>query len=153
MEEFRKTLCSLWQGSQTAFSPDSLFYAIWKIMPSFRYATVKQFIRISSSWIVKSSVFCHCASGQDCKVLRECSKMQHTKVPHYSEVMYCMFVYPGVISSRMPTSSCVTCWTTSTGSFSTVAMVHLALCHLQMASDWPPQRGNAACEPVTFFPK
>uniref|UniRef100_A0A8C4NWN0 Ubiquitin carboxyl-terminal hydrolase n=1 Tax=Dicentrarchus labrax TaxID=13489 RepID=A0A8C4NWN0_DICLA len=36
VEEFRKTLCSLWQGSQTAFSPDSLFYAIWKIMPSFR---------------------------------------------------------------------------------------------------------------------
>lgn len=42
VEEFRKTLCSLWQGSQTAFSPDSLFYAIWKIMPSFRYATVVQ---------------------------------------------------------------------------------------------------------------
>ncbi|KAM6960614.1 ubiquitin carboxyl-terminal hydrolase 3 [Aplochiton taeniatus] len=36
VEEFRKTLCSLWQGSQTAFSPDSLFYVIWKIMPSFR---------------------------------------------------------------------------------------------------------------------
>ncbi|KAM9754147.1 ubiquitin carboxyl-terminal hydrolase 3 [Menidia menidia] len=36
VEEFRKTLCSLWQGSQTAFSPDPLFYAIWKIMPSFR---------------------------------------------------------------------------------------------------------------------
>uniref|UniRef100_G3NL37 Ubiquitin carboxyl-terminal hydrolase n=1 Tax=Gasterosteus aculeatus aculeatus TaxID=481459 RepID=G3NL37_GASAC len=36
VEEFRKTLCSLWQGSQTAFSPDSLFYAMWKIMPSFR---------------------------------------------------------------------------------------------------------------------
>uniref|UniRef100_A0A4W6DH64 Ubiquitin carboxyl-terminal hydrolase n=1 Tax=Lates calcarifer TaxID=8187 RepID=A0A4W6DH64_LATCA len=36
VEEFRKTLCSLWQGNQTAFSPDSLFYAIWKIMPSFR---------------------------------------------------------------------------------------------------------------------
>ncbi|CAF98332.1 unnamed protein product, partial [Tetraodon nigroviridis] len=36
VEEFRKTLCSLWQGSQTAFSPDSLFYTIWKIMPSFR---------------------------------------------------------------------------------------------------------------------
>lgn len=34
-------------------------------MPSFRYATVKQFIRMSSSWIVKSSVFCHCASGQN----------------------------------------------------------------------------------------
>uniref|UniRef100_A0A671UPB5 Ubiquitin carboxyl-terminal hydrolase n=1 Tax=Sparus aurata TaxID=8175 RepID=A0A671UPB5_SPAAU len=36
VEEFRKTLCSLWQGNQSAFSPDSLFYAIWKIMPSFR---------------------------------------------------------------------------------------------------------------------
>ncbi|KAJ3596831.1 hypothetical protein NHX12_003231 [Muraenolepis orangiensis] len=36
VEEVRKTLCSLWQGNQTAFSPDSLFYAIWKIMPSFR---------------------------------------------------------------------------------------------------------------------
>uniref|UniRef100_A0A3P8UP42 Ubiquitin carboxyl-terminal hydrolase n=1 Tax=Cynoglossus semilaevis TaxID=244447 RepID=A0A3P8UP42_CYNSE len=35
VEEFRKTLCSLWQGTQTAFSPDSLFYTIWKIMPSF----------------------------------------------------------------------------------------------------------------------
>ncbi|MCJ8735912.1 hypothetical protein PDJAM_G00252920 [Pangasius djambal] len=36
VEELRKTLCSLWQGSQTAFSPDALFYVIWKIMPSFR---------------------------------------------------------------------------------------------------------------------
>ncbi|XP_066557884.1 ubiquitin carboxyl-terminal hydrolase 3 isoform X1 [Amia ocellicauda] len=36
VEEFRKTLCSLWQGSQTAFSPESLFYVIWKIMPNFR---------------------------------------------------------------------------------------------------------------------
>uniref|UniRef100_A0A8C1ZY28 Ubiquitin carboxyl-terminal hydrolase n=1 Tax=Cyprinus carpio TaxID=7962 RepID=A0A8C1ZY28_CYPCA len=36
VEEFRKTLCSLWQGSQTAFSTDALFYVIWKIMPSFR---------------------------------------------------------------------------------------------------------------------
>ncbi|XP_030621710.1 ubiquitin carboxyl-terminal hydrolase 3 isoform X2 [Chanos chanos] len=36
VEEFRKTLCSLWQGNQTAFSPDALFYVIWKIMPSFR---------------------------------------------------------------------------------------------------------------------
>ncbi|XP_073435487.1 ubiquitin carboxyl-terminal hydrolase 3 isoform X1 [Dendrobates tinctorius] len=36
VEEFRKTLCSLWQGNQTAFSPESLFYVVWKIMPSFR---------------------------------------------------------------------------------------------------------------------
>ncbi|XP_053128809.1 ubiquitin carboxyl-terminal hydrolase 3 isoform X4 [Hemicordylus capensis] len=36
VEEFRKTLCALWQGSQTAFSPESLFYVIWKIMPNFR---------------------------------------------------------------------------------------------------------------------
>uniref|UniRef100_A0A2K5UH47 Ubiquitin carboxyl-terminal hydrolase n=1 Tax=Macaca fascicularis TaxID=9541 RepID=A0A2K5UH47_MACFA len=33
---FRKTLCALWQGSQTAFSPESLFYVVWKIMPNFR---------------------------------------------------------------------------------------------------------------------
>ncbi|XP_053452049.1 ubiquitin carboxyl-terminal hydrolase 3 isoform X2 [Nycticebus coucang] len=36
VEEFRKTLCALWQGSQTAFSPESLFYVVWKIMPNFR---------------------------------------------------------------------------------------------------------------------
>ncbi|CAL1595859.1 unnamed protein product [Knipowitschia caucasica] len=36
VEEVRKTLCSLWQGNQSAFSPDSLFYTIWKLMPSFR---------------------------------------------------------------------------------------------------------------------
>ncbi|XP_062317513.1 ubiquitin carboxyl-terminal hydrolase 3 isoform X1 [Osmerus eperlanus] len=36
VEEFRKILCSLWQGSQSAFSPDSFFYVVWKIMPSFR---------------------------------------------------------------------------------------------------------------------
>ncbi|XP_032817967.1 ubiquitin carboxyl-terminal hydrolase 3 [Petromyzon marinus] len=36
VEEFRKTLCSLWQGSPTAFSPDSLFYVVWKVMPNFR---------------------------------------------------------------------------------------------------------------------
>ncbi|XP_053128808.1 ubiquitin carboxyl-terminal hydrolase 3 isoform X3 [Hemicordylus capensis] len=39
VEEFRKTLCALWQGSQTAFSPESLFYVIWKIMPNFRNGT------------------------------------------------------------------------------------------------------------------
>ncbi|XP_020038152.1 ubiquitin carboxyl-terminal hydrolase 3 isoform X4 [Castor canadensis] len=37
VEEFRKTLCALWQGSQTAFSPESLFYVVWKIMPNFSY--------------------------------------------------------------------------------------------------------------------
>lgn len=42
VEEFRKTLCSLWQGSQTAFSPDSLFYTIWKIMPSFRLISIRR---------------------------------------------------------------------------------------------------------------
>ncbi|XP_077452121.1 ubiquitin carboxyl-terminal hydrolase 3 [Stigmatopora argus] len=36
VEELRKTFSSLWQGNQSAFSPDSLFYAVWKIMPSFR---------------------------------------------------------------------------------------------------------------------
>ncbi|XP_061450917.1 ubiquitin carboxyl-terminal hydrolase 3 isoform X4 [Rhineura floridana] len=36
VEEFRKTLCALWQGSQTAFSPEPLFYVVWKIMPNFR---------------------------------------------------------------------------------------------------------------------
>ncbi|XP_061531891.1 ubiquitin carboxyl-terminal hydrolase 3 [Phycodurus eques] len=36
VEELRKTFCSLWQGNQSAFSPDSLFYSVWKIMPSFR---------------------------------------------------------------------------------------------------------------------
>ncbi|KAB1264379.1 Ubiquitin carboxyl-terminal hydrolase 3 [Camelus dromedarius] len=34
--EFRKTLCALWQGSQTAFSPESLFYVVWKILPNLR---------------------------------------------------------------------------------------------------------------------
>ncbi|XP_063782607.1 ubiquitin carboxyl-terminal hydrolase 3 isoform X2 [Pseudophryne corroboree] len=36
VEEFRKTLCALWQGNQAAFSPESLFYVVWKIMPNFR---------------------------------------------------------------------------------------------------------------------
>lgn len=45
VEELRKTLCSLWQGNQSAFSPDSLFYAIWKIMPSFRYRARHEMFR------------------------------------------------------------------------------------------------------------
>ncbi|XP_053573269.1 ubiquitin carboxyl-terminal hydrolase 3 isoform X2 [Bombina bombina] len=36
VEEFRKTMCALWQGSQTAFSPESFFYGVWKNMPNFR---------------------------------------------------------------------------------------------------------------------
>ncbi|XP_072818287.1 ubiquitin carboxyl-terminal hydrolase 3 isoform X4 [Vicugna pacos] len=36
VEEFRKTLCASWQGSQTAFSPESLFYVVWRIMPNLR---------------------------------------------------------------------------------------------------------------------
>lgn len=51
VEEFRKTLCSLWQGSQTAFSPDALFYVIWKIMPSFRYLIIIQVCWIFFPWI------------------------------------------------------------------------------------------------------
>ncbi|XP_032315312.1 ubiquitin carboxyl-terminal hydrolase 3-like [Camelus ferus] len=36
VEEFRKTLCALWQGSQTAFGPESFFYVVWKILPNLR---------------------------------------------------------------------------------------------------------------------
>ncbi|XP_041464022.1 ubiquitin carboxyl-terminal hydrolase 3-like [Lytechinus variegatus] len=36
VEEIRKTLCALWQGDQTAISPDSLFSVMWKIFPRFR---------------------------------------------------------------------------------------------------------------------
>lgn len=53
VEEFRKTLCSLWQGSQTAFSPDSLFYTIWKIMPSFRYHPMQ----LPSHYIIVTAFF------------------------------------------------------------------------------------------------
>nr|XP_031528192.1 LOW QUALITY PROTEIN: ubiquitin carboxyl-terminal hydrolase 3-like [Vicugna pacos] len=36
VKKFRKTLCVLFQGSQAAFSPESLFYVVGKILPSFR---------------------------------------------------------------------------------------------------------------------
>lgn len=59
-----------------------------------------------------------------------------------------LFLCPGAISSRMPMSSCVTCWTISTGSSSTVAMGRLTQSHLRMGSDSPPQRANVACKPI-----
>lgn len=54
--------------------------------------------------------------------------------------------YPEGISSRMPTSSCVTCWTTCTGSFSAAATERHALCLHQVASDCQPRREKAACK-------
>ncbi|ESO87591.1 hypothetical protein LOTGIDRAFT_127660 [Lottia gigantea] len=36
VEELRKTLVSLWQGSKTSISPESLFSVIWKVVPRFR---------------------------------------------------------------------------------------------------------------------
>ncbi|KAK6309449.1 hypothetical protein J4Q44_G00209120 [Coregonus suidteri] len=42
VEELRKTLCYLGHGGPTAFSPDSLFYVIWKIMPSFSFTDLEE---------------------------------------------------------------------------------------------------------------
>ncbi|KAK3585299.1 hypothetical protein CHS0354_040246 [Potamilus streckersoni] len=36
VEELRKILIALWQGSKTAISPESLFSVIWKVVPRFR---------------------------------------------------------------------------------------------------------------------
>lgn len=36
IEEVRKTLVSLWQGTKGAISPESLFCVIWKVVPRFR---------------------------------------------------------------------------------------------------------------------
>lgn len=115
VEEFRKTLCSLWQGSQTAFSPDSLFYTIWKIMPSFRSIS----IRFSCHHLATQSMY------------------------SYSTYIYVFCV--GVISSRMLMSSCVTCWTTCTGSSSTVAMGPLTQPPPRTGSDSQLLMENAAC--------
>lgn len=36
VEELRKILIALWQGTKTAISPDSLFSVIWQVVPRFR---------------------------------------------------------------------------------------------------------------------
>ena len=35
-EEIRKTFISLWEGTKSSISPDSLFHVIWKVVPRFR---------------------------------------------------------------------------------------------------------------------
>ncbi len=56
----QETLCSLWQGSQTAFSPDALFYVIWKscqvlgIIKITQLNNVLQFSLNLSSWAFKT---------------------------------------------------------------------------------------------------
>lgn len=129
VEEFRKTLCSLWQGNQTAFSPDSLFYAIWKIMPSFRYFnTVHRIFQNKDPPIyltVKVYLF---------QIIFLFMYLIWSLFLKKLSLCYTMFVCPGDINSKMPMSLCVTCWTTSTGSCSTAAMGHLSRSHLRMES-------------------
>lgn len=57
-----------------------------------------------------------------------------------------VFVCAEVISSRMPMNSCVTYWTTSTGSYSTAVTGRLIQSHLRMESDSLVQMANAARE-------
>uniref|UniRef100_A0A6Q2XSQ1 Ubiquitin carboxyl-terminal hydrolase n=1 Tax=Esox lucius TaxID=8010 RepID=A0A6Q2XSQ1_ESOLU len=57
VEEFRKTLCSLWQGNPTAFSPDSLFYVVWKIMPIIQPVGQSSPVNLNGSSTVVTSIF------------------------------------------------------------------------------------------------